>query len=700
MSQRRVGFRASDAFTALALGVTLFCVNARAAEFPESADDRSAFSTVINARDYDDRFATVEELLDQVPGVRVRRFGGLGAYSTATIRGAKAEQVLVLLDGVRMNDATRGATDLSSLPLRQVERIEVLRGAGAQRYGSDAVGGVISITTRRPESADLAADASFSVGRYDTLGGDLAVSGGGESARGLASYSRLRSDNDFAFDVLPPGDSARPGVVSDATHVRLNAGFVEDAGLLRGSLDTGPHSRIDGTLDLYRRDSGEPGSILGKPLFDTTDEQLSCTGPSQSGDRGVARLAWSSDSLGEHGAAGALEVAASSREETGLLHDPAGACGLINTFVTNGRDESSWREGSSALDGRWRWHELDWDWLRLRGQFASGLRYDTVDTTDSELERRTTGLLSLQPELSLLEESLRIFPALAWEAASTSSGLVRAAASQPMVPFQPHDETAWLPGVGAILQLTPGLRLKANLKRVMRRPNFTELFHPDWGTIRGNPTLEAERGWNADAGFELAAPGAGIVRDVRAEADVFQREIDQSIEWLSTTSNVIMPMNTGPARALGAEASLGGRFFERLTLDASYTYTDAHYLGSGPGGAALVLHPDLRFPHVPEHAVDLRSDLDLGALRVWSELRYESEILFAVGNTIALPAALQVDAGLTLYPRLIPGFHFFPANGSIAIEGTNLTGEQRFDSLGLPLPKQALWLVRLRMATP
>ena len=63
-----------------------------AGELSESAEDPSAFSTVIDARDYDDRFATVDELLDQVPGVRVQRYGGLGSASTASIRGSKAER--------------------------------------------------------------------------------------------------------------------------------------------------------------------------------------------------------------------------------------------------------------------------------------------------------------------------------------------------------------------------------------------------------------------------------------------------------------------------------------------------------------------------------------------------------------------------------------------------------------------------------
>jgi iron complex outermembrane recepter protein len=668
-----------------------------AGELSESADDPSAFSTVLDARDYDDRFATVEELLDQLPGVRVSRFGGLGAYSTASIRGSKAEQVLVLLDGVRMNDASRGAVNLSTLPLRQIERIEVLRGAGAQRYGSDAVGGVLSITTRKPESDETTADASFSVGRYDTLGGDVSLSGSGERAHGLASYTRLRSDGDFDFAYQPPAGGRLPAI-PESTHTRLNAGFVEDSGLLRGSFDTGAHSRFDGTLDLYRKDGGEPGTIWDKPAVGIPDDVLSCTTASTSGDRGVARIGWSDDSLGRGGSLGAVELAVSGRMESGELDDPGGACNLVRPDVT-GRDSSSWRERLSALDGRWRWPDLESRGVRLRGQLASSLRYDTLDTSDADPARRTTVLLSLQPELAAFDGALRVFPALAWERASTSDSLVRSAASQPLVPFQPHDETAWLPGVGAILELSPGLRLKANWKRVMRRPSFTELFHPDWGSIRGNPTLAAERGWNADVGFELAAPGAGFARDLRFEADAFQREIDEGIEWLLNRQNVFMPMNTGPARALGVEVAVGAKLFERLSLDASYTYTDAHYLGGDPPNAALRVTPDLRFPHVPENSAALRADLDLHAARLWSELRYESEITFQVGNTITQPAALQVDAGLTLYPRRIRGLGFFPEGASLAVEGSNLTGEQRFDSLGLPLPKQALWIVRVRLVT-
>jgi outer membrane receptor protein involved in Fe transport len=683
------------------LGVGLGAQRARGAELHESSDEPSAFATVIDARAYDDRFSTVEELLAQTPGVSLRRFGGLGAYSTAQIRGAKAEQVLVLLDGVRLNTATRGAADLSTLPLRQVERIEVIRGGGAQRWGSDALGGVISITTRRPEDDELGADAALTAGRYGTFGGDLSVSSAGERARGLASYTRLRSDNDFEFLASAPArrGGGRPGSGSasgeSVSHTRLNAGFAEDSGLLQGGVDLGPRSRLDATLDLYRKQGGEPGSTINAAV-DAPDDSLSCTSGEQSNQRGVARLAFASSGAArdDYG----LELAASTRLEDGQLRDPGGRCGFVSPIATGGRDFSDWREHSYALDGRLRAPSLELGPLAFAGHLASSWRFDTIDTSDSDPHRRRTLLVSLQPELGVLGETLRIFPGFAWERAGTGAGLTRRAASQGFVRVDPRDQDALLPGVGAIWQLAPGLQLKGNWKRVQRRPSLTELFHPDFSFIRGNPLLEPERGWNADLGVELAGKGAGFTRDLRFTADVFQREMRQSIEWLLSPSNTFMPQNTGPTRARGAELALGMRLASRLTLDASYTYTRARFLAEG-GAAALDLGIAKLFPHVPQHAVSLAADLDLSPLRAHSELRYESETAYSVGKATTAPAALQLDAGLALRPHDLPHLRWFPRGFTLSLDGVNLTREQRFDSLGLPLPRQTLWLVRVRGAT-
>jgi len=690
---------------------TLFGVarsqTARGGELGESPIDPSAFSTVIDARQYDDRFATVQELLDQAPGVRVSRYGGLGAYSTASIRGSKAEQVLVLLDGVRMNSAERGAFDLSTLPVRQVERIEVLRGAGAQRYGSDAVGGVISITTRRPDAgSEPSVDGSLTAGSYETFGGDVSVSGAGDWGNALASYSRLRSTNDYDFDVAPPprGGRPRPGLPPPSTepslHTRLNAQFVEDSGLLRGALALGASSRLEAMVDLYRKDAGEPGSTWNKSLTGATDEELSCPLPRQWQDRGVGRLAWIDDAVGRGGRWGGLELSASTRMLNNDLSDPGGACGLVDQLVTKS-EVSGWQERSSALDGGWRLPQLDWfdGELRLRGHSGATLEYDTVNPSGADDQRRTTVLLTTQPELALWDGALRLFPALAWEHASTSEGQVRTAAFAPLAPYAPRDETGWLPGIGGILEVAPGLQLKANWKRVFQRPTFTELFHPDWGTVRGNPTLRAERGWNADVGFELSAPGRGFVSAVSLEADVFQRELDESIEWV-LANQAFMPLNLGPARVQGVEVATGATLFQRLALTASYTHQNARYLGDAARPVAFTSGADLRFPHVAENTFTGSASFDLGPARLWGEARYEGKVNLAVGGLYLVAPTTQVDAGVTLYPRKLPGLDFLPERFSLTVEGTNLTGEQRIDSLATPLPKRPLWLVRLRGATP
>jgi outer membrane receptor protein involved in Fe transport len=226
---------------------------------------------------------------------------------------------------------------------------------------------------------------------------------------------------------------------------------------------------------------------------------------------------------------------------------------------------------------------------------------------------------------------------------------------------------------------------------MFRRPSFTELFHPDWTFIRGNPSLENERGWNADAGVELASPGGGALTDARFEVDFFQRELDQGIEWQLQANGAYMPTNTGPSRAYGIESSLGARVFERLAVSASYTWTDARFLGGGDSGGAFDSGVQPIFPHVPEHAVDAHAALTVGPLEPWVDARYETRVSYCTGCATLSKDAFQLDAGVIL--RAFDHLSF-------SVEAANLTHEQRVDSLGQPLPEQTMWLFRVRGSAP
>ena len=175
----------------------------------------------------------------------------------------------------RLNSAERGAFDLSTLPVRQIERIEVLRGAGAALPRSDAVGGVISITTRRPEAAGVPAlDGSLTAGSHGTSAATrVGIGGDRRTARGSRGYSRLRSTDDFSFQPVLPTErrpSARlrnlPPPSEPSVHTRLNAGFVEDSGLLSGGFDLGPSARLEEPSTSTARTAASRAASGGKAV--------------------------------------------------------------------------------------------------------------------------------------------------------------------------------------------------------------------------------------------------------------------------------------------------------------------------------------------------------------------------------------------------------------------------------------------------
>ncbi|MGN6516257.1 MAG: TonB-dependent receptor plug domain-containing protein, partial [Rhizomicrobium sp.] len=121
----------------------------------------------------------LSDVLTLAPGLTVDRNGGLGQPTSASIRGAETGQTLVLIDGVRINDpsGTDDGAILGDVLLNNIDRIEVLRGPQSTLYGSNAIGGVIDILTRRGGDTPFALTASAEGGSYDTYHLNAAASG-------------------------------------------------------------------------------------------------------------------------------------------------------------------------------------------------------------------------------------------------------------------------------------------------------------------------------------------------------------------------------------------------------------------------------------------------------------------------------------------------------------------------------------------
>lgn len=107
---------------------------------------------------------SVVDILRRLPGVDVTQSGGLGQNSTVSVRGTDAKHLLVLIDGVRLNNAgISGQPDLNQFPVALVQRVEYIRGARSAVYGSDAIGGVLNIITIRD---DIGSNITAGIGSH------------------------------------------------------------------------------------------------------------------------------------------------------------------------------------------------------------------------------------------------------------------------------------------------------------------------------------------------------------------------------------------------------------------------------------------------------------------------------------------------------------------------------------------------------
>lgn len=153
--------------------------------------------TVIRPDDYKGEQKDLPDLLKMVPGVHVRELNGKGQYTTVSVRGSTAAQVGVFVDGVLFNLGGDAAADISTIPVHNVERIEVYRGYIPARFGGTFMGGVINVVTKRPTKANV--QASFGKSSFGGYKGNLQIDaplGGGALMVGI---NRDQSDGDFKY---------------------------------------------------------------------------------------------------------------------------------------------------------------------------------------------------------------------------------------------------------------------------------------------------------------------------------------------------------------------------------------------------------------------------------------------------------------------------------------------------------------------
>jgi vitamin B12 transporter len=174
----------------------------------EQRSESTAASTVFTRADIERLQASdVLDLLRRVPGLSVQRSGGRGSLTGILLRGTSTAQTLVLIDGQRIASSSSGTSSLEHLGVEQIERVEVVRGGRSALYGSDAIGGVIQIFTRRGGEG-LNPRLKVGYGSNGTWQRSLGLSGGNESTRFDLGASLDETAGDQRTDLPGSEDSA------------------------------------------------------------------------------------------------------------------------------------------------------------------------------------------------------------------------------------------------------------------------------------------------------------------------------------------------------------------------------------------------------------------------------------------------------------------------------------------------------------
>jgi vitamin B12 transporter len=242
---------------------------------PQSLDKTIADTTVLNEQDIQKSGAPdVSTLLQSLAGVEVVQSGGLGKVSSTFMRGTNSSHVLVLLDGVRINSATTGTTALENIMLDSIERIEVVRGNVSSLYGSEAIGGVIQLFTKRGRGAP-AFNVSAGLGSHGTQRLAAGFSGSTDANSYSVNVGKVKTDGVSAINtqIAPTANPDKDGYDNITFDAQVKHAINADHQLSASLFSTRGDSQYDSAFNLATTDRNNTLDAIEK-LSLTSDDQL------------------------------------------------------------------------------------------------------------------------------------------------------------------------------------------------------------------------------------------------------------------------------------------------------------------------------------------------------------------------------------------------------------------------------------------
>ena len=481
----------------------------------------SSITVITNQQIEERQNTTVLEVLRTVPAVDVVRSGGPGGQTSVFIRGAKSEHTLVLIDGIEMNDPiTPGRSyDFANLTTDNIERIEIIRGPQSTLYGSDAIGGVINIITKRGKGKPRGF-MSAEGGSFNTFTEKAGVSGGNQWANYSLGISRWDTDGISAANEKD-GNHEKDGYENTSISTRLGVTPAEN-------LDTDFILRYINA----KADIDNSGGVGGDDPNNKADsEQLFL--------RTQARLSLFNDLWEQKLGFSLTDLDRDYRNDTDADHpsdlDRSSYDGKILKF--------DWQHNLYLHETNTLTLGVENEEEKGKSKYYSESAWGPYSSNFKEKTARTTGYY-LQDQVKL------------WDSWFTTLG----------VRLDDHSkfgsETTYRITSAYLVRQT-GTKFKGTYGTGFKAPSLYQLYSPQYGDQNLDP--EESTGW--DIGVEQSLFDKKLILGVT----YFSNEFDELIEFESGTSKYI---NVAETETQGVEVFASVRPIDDLTLRASYTYTD------------------------------------------------------------------------------------------------------------------------------
>ena len=477
---------------------------------------------------------TVDEALLYLPGVLSEGTAGgqLGAQSGQLIRGSGTAQVLILLDGRPINEiGAAGGFDLSSFTTDVVEQIEVLPGGGSVLYGSNAMGGVINIITRRPlEDGGLEATASVDIGSFGYNNQVLQVRGNTGTVDWRLGYNRTSADNDFPFSLT----------TTDFEDTRSNADVLYNNLNFQLAADLDERNRVSlGGLYLTK-DLNVPGGVpipTGFGAFNTLTED-----DSQYTENLLLDLTYESK-LGQ-GDDSVLTARLFGDFLNLTFNDPI----ADTSFDTPSEDRIDQVSLGGQLQHTWQFSDYQ--------NITYGIDYRNV-----QAENETTNLLT-GITTEAYDESINQTGIFArYQANITPRFSLNAGVRQDFNDLADRDSFTSF-NLGTRVALTETTNVRANLARNFRVPTLSDLFLTTFDS--NNPNLKTETGISFDVGVDQQIGNRGLLR-----VTFYRNEINDAINF---NSDIRRLDNIDRVESIGIETELNYQVFDSVFAFANYTW--------------------------------------------------------------------------------------------------------------------------------